>query len=537
MPYTVIARRWRPQSFDELVGQEHVATTLKNALKAGHQSHAYLFVGPHGVGKTTTARLLAKALNCIKGPTSEPCQKCSFCDEISQGRCLDVFEMDAASNNKVDDIRELRESVRLSPASAKFKVYIIDEVHMLSAGAFNAFLKTLEEPPAHVIFILATTEVHKLPTTILSRCQRFDFKRITNHQIAERLRAICQAEGVETDEACLYQIARFSEGSMRDAQGILDQLISFSQKALHLEDVNALLGLVERETFCQLVEAIHEADMARGLHILDSIVRQGKDLGQFLRQLLLHFRNIMIAKVAEAEALEELLDLPQQEVKAFEEQARLFHLNQLMEIAEELTSLESRFRGLLSERVAVELTFLKLCSMASEVPLESLFEKLAQWESDMAPPAAPSAQDLFEEELPKEEQGQLSVEAIWQNLLSKLKEAGEMALLSLLSRGSVEGIKDGQFLVSFGGMENSFTMESLQRAESLQKIETLLQALSPSITSIKYVKGAWEEAKEEAEDSSQEEKEAEEKNLKLLLRYFPGKLTTHSTFEKKETEE
>ncbi len=275
MSYVVLARKWRPKRFEDVVGQGHIATTLLNSIRSERTAHAYLFVGPRGIGKTSTARIFATALNCAETSDGEPCGKCEICNEIAANRSMDVIEIDGASNNSVDDIRMLRENVKIAPATLKFKVYIIDEVHMLSAAAFNAFLKTLEEPPEHVKFIMATTEAQKIPATVLSRCQRFDFRRLTSRQIAGRLKSIVDAESIGIDEGALFSIARAAAGSMRDAESILDQLVSFSDADITQNDVHAMLGTVGQEVYKRIAVAIADNDSFAILKTVDEIVERG----------------------------------------------------------------------------------------------------------------------------------------------------------------------------------------------------------------------------------------------------------------------
>ena len=291
MSYQAIARKWRPTSFEAIAGQSHVTRTLKNAIELGRIHHAFLFTGARGVGKTTAARVLARALNCVNGPTANPCGTCPACVEILAGSSPDVIEIDGASNNSVDDVRDLRDSVRYLPVRGKYKVYIVDEVHMLSKGAFNALLKTLEEPPAHVVFIFATTESQKIPETILSRVQRFDFKRIPAGVVVERLQQVCKADGVEIPEAGLKLIARAGEGSMRDAQSLLDQVISFGGNKVSFEQVADILGLVDRRILYSMLEGILKGDADRCLAAIDQVYTFGYELSQFTNELLEVLRN------------------------------------------------------------------------------------------------------------------------------------------------------------------------------------------------------------------------------------------------------
>ena len=301
MSYLVLARKWRPQAFQDIVGQEHVTRTLENAINSDRVAHAYLFTGARGVGKTSAARILAKALNCVDGPSTSPCENCAPCKEITAGTAVDVHEIDGASNTSVDDIRELKESINYLPSLCRKKIYIIDEVHMLSTSAFNALLKTLEEPPSHVIFIFATTDPHKIPGTILSRCQRFDFKRIPVKLIFERLQKIVREEGVEVSGAGLMVIAREADGGMRDAQSLLDQVISFSGKSISAEDIVDVLGVIDRALIQETATAVIDRDGRKCLEIVERLFSFGWDVKIFGRELLEYFRNLAVVKVAPGE--------------------------------------------------------------------------------------------------------------------------------------------------------------------------------------------------------------------------------------------
>ncbi|RME39972.1 MAG: DNA polymerase III subunit gamma/tau [Thermoflexia bacterium] len=304
-------RKWRPQTFDEVVGQEHVVRTLRNALLAGRIHHAYLFAGPRGTGKTTTARLLAKAVNCLDpDPAARPCNRCSICRAINEGRLMDLIEIDAASNTSVEDVRELRERVGYRPTEARYKVYIIDEVHMLSTAAFNALLKTLEEPPAHVIFVLATTEPHRIPATVLSRCQRLDFRRIPLAEIVARLRSIAEQENIRADDEALTLIARHAAGSMRDAESLLDQLAAYGETALGqdgrvitVETVRTVLGTGDEEALFALADALASGDIGGGLRVIQEAVDRGTDPRQLARQMTEHLRALLLAQLGAAASL------------------------------------------------------------------------------------------------------------------------------------------------------------------------------------------------------------------------------------------
>ncbi len=308
MAIQALYRKWRPQTFDEVVGQGHVIRTLRNALISGRIHHAYLFAGPRGTGKTTTARLLAKAVNCLAPEEERPCNECTICQAINEGRLLDLIEIDAASNTGVDDVRELRERVSFQPNEARYKVYVIDEVHMLSNAAFNALLKTLEEPPAHAIFVLATTEPHKILPTVLSRCQRFDFHRISIGEIVDRLALLAEKEGIQAEREALSLIARQATGSMRDAESLLDQLASYNDSGITVEEIHAALGIGADETVMQLTEALSSGDVAQGLGAINSAIDEGADPRHFARQMVEHLRALLLLRLKSGVVLPHVTD-------------------------------------------------------------------------------------------------------------------------------------------------------------------------------------------------------------------------------------
>ena len=343
MDYQVSARKHRPMTFDEVSGQPHVVRTLTNALASGRTAHAYLFSGMRGVGKTTMARILAKALNCEQGPTATPCLKCAGCVEISRGTSFDVMEIDGASSNSVDDVREMRETVKTAPARARYRVYIIDEVHMLSTAAFNALLKTLEEPPAHVVFIFATTEAHKIPATILSRCQHFTFRRISRREIMEQLKRVAEAEGIAIDDRSLGALARASDGSMRDALSLLDQAVAFGGKQLKTEELMTLLGSVPRESLRELVAALLAQDAARALRAVAAVQDRGADLRQFCSTLLEHLRNVLVAKLVPNN--DDLIELAPEELAETKTDAERLSIEQVQELFQLFTQAEEGLRA------------------------------------------------------------------------------------------------------------------------------------------------------------------------------------------------
>ncbi len=377
MAYQVLARKWRPQQFADVVGQGHVTRTLTNAIETGRVAHAYIFVGSRGTGKTTSARILAKALNCRKGPTPTPCDACDSCREIMAGTNLDVIEIDGASNNGVDQVRDLRDNARYAPARGPFKIYIIDEVHMLSTAAFNALLKTLEEPPAHVKFLFATTDVHKVLPTILSRCQRFDLRRISVQDIVDRLRKGSVEEGIEISEDALLAIARGAEGGLRDAESALDQLIAFRGKKIDEEDVLAVFGLVSRHVLEALTAAILKSDVPAIIDIVSAMDRGGKDLQRVVMELLENFRNLLVFLYAGKEGAASL-ELPEAQLACYETMARSTEAGRVLRIIDQLVETDGRMRYALSKKTLLETGLIRCSRAAATVSLNELLKQVAE---------------------------------------------------------------------------------------------------------------------------------------------------------------
>ena len=388
MSYQVIARKYRPQRFDDVVGQEHVTRTLANAIRSGRIAHAYLFCGPRGTGKTTVARIFAKALNCTGGPNPDFDDNDVRCREIAEGRSLDVLEIDGASNNGVEQVRELRDTARFAPAASRFKIYIIDEVHMLSTAAFNALLKTLEEPPAHVKFLFATTDPEKVLPTILSRCQRFDLRRIPTALIVKHLAKIAAAEGVEVDEVALQAIGRGSDGGLRDAESTLDQLISFCGGRVEEADVLSMFGLSARAQLLALSRAILGSDAAAALQELNELARNGKDLGRLLSDLLQHFRNLLVFQVTGGDPA--MLEVSEAEVAELKEQAAQAPAESVTRVLEVLTTAEGRLRDASARKIFLEVTLMKAIQARNSVSLDVVLRQLRQLR-DAAPEPAPAA--------------------------------------------------------------------------------------------------------------------------------------------------
>jgi len=384
--YQVIARKYRPQRFADVVGQEHVTTTLANAIRLGRIAHGYLFCGPRGTGKTTLARIFAKALNCTGGPSVEFDDADPRVKEITEGRSLDVLEIDGASNNGVDQVRELRDTAKFAPASGKYKIYIIDEVHMLSTAAFNALLKTLEEPPPHVKFLFATTDPEKVLPTILSRCQRFDLRRIPAALIVKHLAWIAEQEKVSIDPDALLAIARGADGGMRDAESTLDQLISFCGDRIVESDVLSMFGLAARAQLMQLVDALLEGDIATTLRLLEELTSSGKDLGRLLADLLNHFRNLLLFLVSGSEA--GLLNVSEAEMGALTRQAKHIDADALTRVMEVLSAAEGRQREVASKRIFMEVTLLKVIQAREATSLDAVLKQLKAMRDQV--PAGPA---------------------------------------------------------------------------------------------------------------------------------------------------
>ena len=381
MAYTALYREWRPKTFNDVVGQEHITTTLKNQILNHRIAHAYLFCGTRGTGKTSTAKVFAKALNCLNLKEGEPCNECEMCRKINEGLAIDVTELDAASNNGVDKIRDIIDDVKYPPQEAKYKVYIMDEVHMLSAGAVNAFLKTLEEPPNNVIFILATTDPQKLPITILSRCQRFDFKRINNNEITARLRKIVDDQNVLADERSLNLIARVSDGAMRDSLSILDQAISMGNGNVDYNTVVSMLGLVTNEHLFNLTNAVIQRSVEKSIGIIEDVIYSGKDIYLFIKDLITHYRNLLMAKVTNNP--EEVLDMSEENIALIKEQSARLRAEEIMRCIRILQEAENNAKLSKQARLYCELAIIKMCKIEYDTSSEVMLTRLNKLEENL----------------------------------------------------------------------------------------------------------------------------------------------------------
>lgn len=381
MGYTALYREWRPKTFEDVVGQEHITTTLKNEIINDRIAHAYLFCGTRGTGKTSTAKVMAKALNCLNLQDGEPCNECEMCRKINEGLAIDVTELDAASNNGIDKIRDIIDDTKYPPQEARYKVYIMDEVHMLSVGAVNAFLKTLEEPPKNVIFILATTDPQKLPITILSRCQRFDFKRINHKEISARLRRITDAQNVHCEDKSLDLIARVCDGAMRDALSILDQAIAMGENEINYDDLVSILGLVTNEYLFDITNSIIERNIEKSMVIVDKLVYSGKDMQLFIKDLIAHFRNLLMIKVTTNP--EEVLDMSLENITLVREQGRKIRVEEIMRDIRILQEAEVNSKMSKQSRLYLELSIIKMCKIEYDTSNEVILSRINRLEENL----------------------------------------------------------------------------------------------------------------------------------------------------------
>lgn len=502
MAYTALYREWRPKSFKEVVGQEHVTVTLRNQVKNGRIAHAYLLCGTRGTGKTTTAKILSKAVNCLNPKDGEPCNECEMCKKINDGIAIDVTELDAASNNSVDDIRNIIDDVQYPPHEAKYKVYIIDEVHMLSQGAVNAFLKTLEEPPKNVVFILATTDPHKLPITILSRCQRFDFKRIRKEAMVSRLREIVTAQGVFSDDKSLNLIARMSDGAARDAVSILDQAISVGNGKVEYEKVLDMLGLVTNEYIFKLMDCVIDKNVEACIRTIDEIVFSGKEIGIFIKDLIAHVRNLMMIKVSKNP--EEVLDMSSENLEIVKEQSKKIRIEETMRYIGILQEADEQARKSSNSRIYLELAIIKMCKIEYDTSNEIILARLNKLERiiksgnivinsnntshEKQPVAkaqnkisseiqAPIEANDGDEDLPVNTDVTLDdVKKIWRDAIEMFRANRNMVMGAHLSNGNPASCNNGIIEVMFDKQYN-FSKQHLEKVQNNKKVEEVFSSL------------------------------------------------------------
>ncbi len=499
-------RKWRSQSFDELVGQEHVKDTLRNALREGRIAHAYLFSGPRGTGKTSTARILAKALNCTAPEAERPCNQCATCVAITEGRMIDLVEIDAASNNSVDDIRELRDKVGFRPSEGRYKIYIIDEVHMLSTSAFNALLKTLEEPPPHVRFFLATTEPHKIPATILSRCQRFDFRRIPALEIAGHLRHIAEEEGSQTDQDALLAIARASQGCMRDAVSLLDQLLSYGAATLTIDLVQQVLGAVKSQSVTGFVDALVTKNVGQGLLLLGQLTTQGVSLTEFTNQLIDYLRGVMLVQMTGDSAL--LSDQPADVVQQIREQAKQLSQPQTLYAIKRLTAALQELKGSNQPQLPLELALVEMVQGSPIAPPPVIVQQIVQQAAPVANAAAgpapaatgaapaatgPAAASsgagaadtspghVADEPPPLDAEAAKRLRARWKDFLAEVKKQINQQVQAALNSVRDMAVTPNSVVLAFGN--NDFSRQMVAKPETLPQVTALLSNfLGRSIT-------------------------------------------------------
>jgi DNA polymerase III subunit gamma/tau len=494
MSYLVLARKWRPQSFDDIAGQEHITRTLSNAIRSNRIAHAYLFTGVRGVGKTTAARILAKALNCEKGPTPNPCNQCSFCAEITSGNCIDVLEIDGASNRGIDEIRQIIENVRYQPAQCRFKIYVIDEVHQVTRDAFNALLKTLEEPPPSVKFILATTEPHRLPETILSRCQRYDFRRITLREIVRRLDEISQQEGLKITKGALVLLAREADGSMRDAQSLLEQVLACVEPGSTSRDETAvderlleeILGLAERQVLYEISKAVIQGNAQRCIELIAKVVVEGRDLGRLSRDLVEHFRNLLVVRLAKTDAKDaeapgkgQLLDLPDQEIDDLRTQVADLSTETLLDYFDFMAAGDEEVNRSSNPRFPLETVLVRLATLPKTLPIAQLLERLEKLEKKL-PGAGPVASASVSAPVTQTPQAATSAppaalsvagdkDNLWQNFVSFIGREKKF-LASHLEVATAHELPPGQLKI---GVAEGHHLNYLQDPDNLSVLKNL----------------------------------------------------------------
>ncbi|QGU93780.1 DNA polymerase III subunit gamma/tau [Clostridium bovifaecis] len=526
MAYTALYREWRPKIFDEVVGQSPITVTLKNQIKNDRIAHAYLFCGTRGTGKTSTAKIFSKAVNCLNLQNGEPCNECDMCKKINAGLAIDVSEMDAASHNKVDDIRDLIDEVKYPPREGKYKVYIMDEAHMLTQGAVNAFLKTLEEPPKNVIFILATTDPQKLPITILSRCQRFDFKRIKSDDVFERLVKIAKEQGNFADNKSLRLIARMSDGAMRDALSILDQAISMGNGKVDYDQVVNMLGLVTNENLLRLTDSIIEKDIESAMKIIDDIVYGGKDINLFIKDMTYHMRNLMMAKVSQNP--EEVLDMSEENMEFIKTQADKLRIEEIMRCIRILQETVEQSKWSNQSRIYLELAVIKMCKIEYDISKEVLLARINNLENmiregniqvrhggtkdennvvssiKQGKQVSKGTEKKAEKDMVLEANldSRLTLEDVkksWKDILEMFKNRRLMVLYASLITGKIIECRNGIIEIKYDS-EYAFNINRLQKEENRHLIEDIFSEALKEKVRIKYIVDKKEGSKKSPEE-------------------------------------
>lgn len=532
--HKALYRAYRPQNFKDVVGQNHIIRTLKNQIQNNNVGHAYLFCGTRGTGKTSTAKIFARAVNCENSIDEEPCNECEVCKDILNDNIMDVIEIDAASNNSVDDIREIRENVKYTPAKCKYKVYIIDEVHMLSQGAFNALLKTLEEPPSYVIFILATTEPHKIPATILSRCQRFDFKRVTVKDMATRMKEICDDVNIEVDERALNLIARNSQGALRDALSILDQCMSFSEGNIEYKDVVDLLGTVNIEQLFEMAEYVIKEDTKKCLEILNEFVIWGKDIKNLVDDLIDHFRNLMVCKVSKD--LDEIISLPDETVELLKSQSSLIETNEIIRILNILSTTQDAIKSSTNPRVLAEVSIMKLSQPMFDDSKEALLKRISTLEetirsgnikiNNIETKESIEVEKEIVQEQPKEEvyyeevksEDVKLIEKSWENILMHIKKDKNMPVYAILREAREFNVNSNNLYIMFDD-NFAFAKNKLSDSNTLEYVESIVRETINRSFGIKII------LRSESKNIKLEiEKEEKDKGEEILEEVFPKEI-------------
>ena len=547
MSYLVLARKWRPQSFDDIAGQEHISRILQNAIRTDRIAHAYLFTGVRGVGKTTAARILAKALNCEMGPTPIPCNECTYCEEIKNGTSIDVLEIDGASNRGIDEIRQIIDNVRYRPAKCRFKIYIIDEVHQVTKDAFNALLKTLEEPPPSVKFILATTEPHRLPETILSRCQRFDFRRISLREIVDRLAEIASKEGLKITDGALILLAREADGSMRDAQSLLEQVLAFAAPErgkdgpLSVDEkvLQDVLGLAERQILYEISGAVIQGDPRRCVELIADIVGEGRDLCRFARDLLEHFRNLLIVRLSDSSIKEpegfrhgSLFDLPDQELEALRSQTANLAVDAFLDYFDFMAVGEEDVARSANPRFALETVLVRLATLPKALPVAQLLERLEKLEKKVsgelrtvaAPAKGAVSQPPAVASSPSSSIPILSDrDKMWQNFVAFVGRDKKF-LASHLETGTALELPPGQLKI---GIVERHHLNYLQDSDNLSVLKSLAKEFFAADVAITITAMADDAGRKiETGGTGAAEEIAESAMVKEALRIFGGSIKT-----------